>query len=98
MLRITQGGNLIGNGPHSFVQITNGLYEKEDDGLDVEERKRKRTGPMSEVPMDSDDKLLGEEQGYMSVQLKETVFSDADYTISNINDVAMLAVQASRPL
>lgn len=98
MLRITQGGNLGDNGPQSFSQITNGLYEEEEDGLDFEERKRKRNGPSSKTPMDTDDTLIGEEQGNKSVQIEENVFSNAEYTSSNRNVLATLAVQASRPL
>lgn len=97
-LTITQGGILNEAGPHSFIQITNGLFEEEDNGLDLEERKRKRTGPLSKGPMDTDDILLRGEHGNKLEQLKETVFSDADYTLSKKTDLATLAEQASRPL
>ncbi|KAL1834917.1 hypothetical protein ACET3Z_004568 [Daucus carota] len=98
LLRITQGGNLNENGPNTFIQITNGLFEEEDDGMDLEERKRKRIGPITKGPMDTDDILLGGEIGNKPVQLKEAVFSEADYTISRKHDLATLAVQASHPL
>lgn len=96
--KIVQIGNLISSGSQSFVQITNGLFEEEDVGLNIEDRKRQRTGPLSKGPMDTDDIILNEEQGNISIQLNKTVLSNIDCTISNKNDVATLAVQASHPL
>lgn len=96
--KIIQSGSLIISGAQSFVQITNGLFEEEDIGLNIEDRKRQRIGPLSKGPMDTDDVILNEEQGNISIQLNEAVLSHIDCTISNKNDVATLAVQASSPL
>lgn len=96
-LRITQGGNSNVNEPN-FSLISNGLYIEEEVGLNIEERKRKRIGPISNTTMDTDDKLSDKGRSDDLEQHKEALFSEIDYTVSNKNGLATLAGQASLPL
>lgn len=92
------GGTSNGPEPIGLLQLTNGLAEEEDLGLDLDERKRKRTGPSSKSIMDTDDRMVSLGQGNNLQSLNEAVFSDGDYAASVKNDLAKLATQASQPL
>lgn len=93
-LRLSQGGRSDLSGPSSIAQ----LLIKENDGLDLDERKRKRIGPISHITMDTDDRLPKGDRSIDLNQHKEAVFSDSDYAVSHENVLATLAVQASQPL
>lgn len=96
-IMITQGGNnLSGSGSVGLMNYGPGLNE--DDGLDIETLKRKRTGPETQSTMETNDRLPVLQNNYSIEQNKETAFSNVDYTVSNNSKMATLAMQASRTL
>lgn len=96
-LMIIQGGSNL-NGPRSVGHLHYGPGLEEDEELDIETLKRKRTGLDTHSIMDTSDRLPVLQNSYNIDQNKETGFSNVDYTVSNNSEMATLAMQASRPL
>lgn len=85
-------------GPANYMQLADGLEAQENDGLDIEDRKRRRSGLESNTVMDVEGAFSkSDNEGRLRLQ-QDTVFSDVDYTVTSNNSLATLAVQASHPL
>lgn len=85
-------------GPTNYMQLADGLEAQENDGLDIEDRKRRRRGLESNTVMDVEGAFSkSDNEGRLRLQ-QDTVFSDVDYTVTTNNSLATLAVQASHPL
>lgn len=81
-----QGGNLNKSKEGITVSNNNGLDDAELDGLELEERKRKRIGPLEKM----DCERVGKDS-----QL-DSMLSDSDCTETSNSFLAQLAMQASR--
>lgn len=70
-----------------ILSVIDGPGDDELNGLEIEERKRKRIGPVEVVESEMVD----------STNIMDSVFSKTDYTESSNTFLAQLAMQASQP-
>lgn len=87
-----------GLGLPNYRAISNGLDTEENSGLEIEDRKRRRSGTEINNIMDVEGVFNDvEPQGIFS-QHKETAFSEVDYAVTIVSDLATPAKQASQAL
>lgn len=90
------GGLILSNGPDNTVSFQHGPEVEEDIGLNLEDRKRRRSGPESKGPMDTEGEFKVIEFSEQNNTTQEAFFSDLDSAASSQFDLAKLAQQASR--
>lgn len=92
-------GGVIGNvGPSVFKCISNGLEMEEVDGLDIEDRKRRRSGSEIKGIMDVENVLSSNEYIDEVVLHLDAAISGKDFSATTNPVLATLAMQASRTL
>lgn len=92
-----QGGSFS----NKLLQLKDGKSGPGDEeiiGLDVEDRKRRRSGPESKRVMDTDDVLANPESVNKVIVQHEAGLSNMDCSASSQQYLATLAQQASRSL
>lgn len=87
----TQAGEGNVTGTKSIIYLSNGLDLEEDHGLDLDERKRKRTGPLSKNAMDTDEGLPIINQGKNTGLSQDAVLSETDCIATSSSNLATLA-------
>lgn len=97
-LVINQGGKESRVGPTSYVDLVDALDKEENNGLTLEDRKRRCHGLEYMTTMDMNGGLPIVNHTDMGDKQIEAGFSNIDYTTSQQLDLATLKVKASRPL
>lgn len=78
------------------ADISYGLEIEETNGLLIEDRKRRRSGPATESIMDTDDNILNLDSISRGNILLEAVLSGSDCATSSQNVLTKLAKQANQ--
>lgn len=85
-------------GPSTYLDLSDRLGEDEDVGLEIEDKKRRRSGSTSRSTMDVEGVLQSTESKEGDKSKQVTVFSETDYTATENKNLAKLALQARQSL
>lgn len=90
-----KGGISSSIGPLNNKFIPNGPESDEDTGLNLEDRKRRRSGPATKGTMDVEGGIKLNDENEILRLTQGTVVSELDYAITTHIELAELALQAS---
>lgn len=88
----------LGLGLPAYKAISNGLDTEENNGLEIEDRKRRRSGSETHNIMNVEGVLSEVEPQGNLYQHKEIAFSEMDYAVPTVSALATPAKQASQAL